>query len=640
MEQTILDCLVNKIDAVGQELSRFAEFSVHGVSLTAMAAHADEPLAIVILGEENSGRATFINALLDGEYTAPSLPWPVKFRYGPGTVTAFYKDGGQRIISLAELSALNNRRDALGELWQIEIEFPHELLKSVTIADVPVKEANCCVYTDQRFIKGADAVVLLLPAAGALSGKSAFRSATGLGLRMISVAAVNKMDEIASGDAAEAVLSSVRDALGEKAAAVVGLSSLTALRGHLDKDESLLIKSNWRALETVFQNEILIKRNLHKLNYLLEGLAEELFAIRYAFMEKQKKHSVLCKIDSARCREEQGRLDKSRTLLLDISAEIADYCRKLIEYGNKSARLLLGVLRVFSANDQEIGGGLNTLEKAAEGDSVLAQHILSVLYRDASLGIYDENKSIFWCSRAAAQGYAKAQNNLAFMCECGQGTEIDEEKALYWYKKAAEQGMAVAQDNLGAMYEYGRGCQADEKKAFYWYERAARQGHADAQHNLAVMYEYGQGIQVNEVKAAFWYEQAAVQGYARSQHALAVLHEQGMGVPADIKKARYWYEQAAEQGYARSQYALAVLYEQDKREPVYEQKARYWYEQAAGQGDAEAQHSLAIMCEEGKGGPADEQTALYWYEKAAAQGDDLADRRAQDLRRKISGHDV
>ncbi len=60
--------------------------------------------------------------------------------------------------------------------------------------------------------------------------------------------------------------------------------------------------------------------------------------------------------------------------------------------------------------------------------------------------------------------------------------------AISW-RKAALQGNAEAQNNLARAYERGHGLPRDDEKAAYWFSRAAEHGDPTAQFNLAVMYE-------------------------------------------------------------------------------------------------------------------------------------------------------
>jgi TPR repeat protein len=79
---------------------------------------------------------------------------------------------------------------------------------------------------------------------------------------------------------------------------------------------------------------------------------------------------------------------------------------------------------------------------------------------------------------------------------------------MSWYRKAAEQGNASAQTDLARMYNYGEGVTQDHSAAVSWYRKAAEQGHADAQNNLGAMYDEGTGVPQDYVQAHKWYNLA------------------------------------------------------------------------------------------------------------------------------------
>ena len=62
----------------------------------------------------------------------------------------------------------------------------------------------------------------------------------------------------------------------------------------------------------------------------------------------------------------------------------------------------------------------------------------------------------------------------------GTGVVRDMHAAANWFRKAADQGNAQAQYNLALCYERGEGVPADTATALSWYEKAAAQGNADA----------------------------------------------------------------------------------------------------------------------------------------------------------------
>ena len=90
----------------------------------------------------------------------------------------------------------------------------------------------------------------------------------------------------------------------------------------------------------------------------------------------------------------------------------------------------------------------------------------------------------------------------------------DLEAAIKWFTKAAEQGLAEAQHNLASMYDSGEGVAQDYKQAVYWYTKAAEQGYASAQSDLGILYHYGNGVPEDIVKAHMWINISAGNGLA------------------------------------------------------------------------------------------------------------------------------
>jgi TPR repeat protein len=64
--------------------------------------------------------------------------------------------------------------------------------------------------------------------------------------------------------------------------------------------------------------------------------------------------------------------------------------------------------------------------------------------------------------------------------------ERSHEGAVKWFRKAAEQGHAWAQCNLANCYYNGKGVEQSYEEAMKWFRKAAEQGHADAQLFLVI----------------------------------------------------------------------------------------------------------------------------------------------------------
>ena len=91
---------------------------------------------------------------------------------------------------------------------------------------------------------------------------------------------------------------------------------------------------------------------------------------------------------------------------------------------------------------------------------------------------------------------------------------------MEWYQKAAEQGIAESQYNLAQCYANGLGVKQDAEKAVFWYQKAAVQGNPYAQFNLGGCYLQGIGVPVNKSVAKKYFEAAKRNGHERADEIL------------------------------------------------------------------------------------------------------------------------
>ena len=117
----------------------------------------------------------------------------------------------------------------------------------------------------------------------------------------------------------------------------------------------------------------------------------------------------------------------------------------------------------------------------------------------------------------AKAGDATAQLNLGAAYDHAIGVKRDIDQALHWYQKAAEQGLAEAQFNLAHLLV------AEEISAVAaaeWMHRAAAQGMTDAEYLLGVIYAEGIGVEMDSGKARLWLKKAAAKGHDEAQRML------------------------------------------------------------------------------------------------------------------------
>ena len=100
--------------------------------------------------------------------------------------------------------------------------------------------------------------------------------------------------------------------------------------------------------------------------------------------------------------------------------------------------------------------------------------------------------------RLANDGYAPAQDKLAWMYQNGWGVEQSYTQAVSWFRKAAEQGNIEAMASMGLMYYRGWGVTQNYDTALEWYGKAAAQGSEVAQRRINSI----QLLKVNKDKIA------------------------------------------------------------------------------------------------------------------------------------------
>ena len=176
----------------------------------------DERFHLVVLGEFNSGKSTFVNALLGAEVlptgVTPTTAAINHVVYAPTPVARAVLVGGTEkpipVSALADWVTVEGAHAA--EVAYVEVGYPAELLADrVTLVDTPgVNDLN-----DQRaeitygYIPRADAVLFLLDAGQALKeSERAFLSSRLLERsRERLVFVVGKIDQLAAGEVAEVV---------------------------------------------------------------------------------------------------------------------------------------------------------------------------------------------------------------------------------------------------------------------------------------------------------------------------------------------------------------------------------------------------------------------------------------------------
>ena len=97
------------------------------------------------------------------------------------------------------------------------------------------------------------------------------------------------------------------------------------------------------------------------------------------------------------------------------------------------------------------------------------------------------SQKFVYAKRAAMQGNARAQFDLALMYAKGEGVAKNEKLAFNWFHKAARNHHVEAKFYMGLSFAQGRGVRKQAQLARYWFKLAVKAGHKQAIAYLATV---------------------------------------------------------------------------------------------------------------------------------------------------------
>jgi uncharacterized protein len=247
----------------------------------------------------------------------------------------------------------------------------------------------------------------------------------------------------------------------------------------------------------------------------------------------------------------------------------AQYAQTAAAQGDAGAQGLLGFF--YSKGHgvkQDQAAAVAWWKKAAAQGHADSINALAAAYDNGQGVPVDKNEALRLYRLAAERGSVDARQTLAARDKPAGAApgqpDFDEGVRLYkagqqaaaakLFLRAAEQGNARAQLQIGYQYNYGEGVPLNAAEAVKWYRRAAEQGDAAAESNLGGMYEDGKGVPEDWVEAARWYRKAAEANSASGQFRLGRAYQFGIGVPQNRKLAIQSFQKASFLGNAQARY--------------------------------------------------------------------------------------
>jgi TPR repeat protein len=115
--------------------------------------------------------------------------------------------------------------------------------------------------------------------------------------------------------------------------------------------------------------------------------------------------------------------------------------------------------------------------------------------------------------QAARAGNVRAQFQIGWQLDKGEGVAPDPAAAAGWYRKAAEQGDGEAAAALGRLIEDGKGQAENWLEAAKWYRRSAELGDPMGTFLYGRAFQCGIGVPQNRNDAIEWFWRAEARGH-------------------------------------------------------------------------------------------------------------------------------
>jgi small GTP-binding protein len=224
----------------------------------------DAPLLVAVMGEFNTGKSTFVNALI-GEQIAPMGITPTTatinlLKYGTERgARIIWQDDREELLAWSEvpsfLRGLDNHQARAVRL--VELLYPAEELQRVNVVDTPGLNSIVDEHeqTAREFIQQADAVVWLFSAdqAGKQTEERALETIRKQRLKTVGV--VNKVDRLAPAQI-EQVCEHLEEGFGELVDAIIPVSAKQALEALAKEDQDALAASRFGELRGFLEQRI------------------------------------------------------------------------------------------------------------------------------------------------------------------------------------------------------------------------------------------------------------------------------------------------------------------------------------------------------------------------------------------------
>ena len=212
-------------------------------------------------------------------------------------------------------------------------------------------------------------------------------------------------------------------------------------------------------------------------------------------------------------------------------------------------------------------GSLKKLEGLAKKDNLEAIYFYALThYVENSVISYDAEKTFYWASKAAKNGYGLAQNLLGGLYLNGVGIETNYQEAIFWFDESIKNNIHESEIGLFQCYEQGGyGIEQDFQKAFqHLRNHALRTDNVNSKFEVAIRLFNGHGVEENKDEAFKWFQKVANTDIIGTYY-----HN-------EIDEEAIWVQTIPQEAVINSFYNLAVCYQNGYGTPINEEAAKHW----------------------------------------------------------------
>ena len=261
-------------------------FIEEAIALWKIADESERPLLVLVMGEFKTGKSTFINTLLRDDIlttdAAPATAVVTLLTFGSEiTATIHYLDGTTENYDASRLKEItaegdDSKEELRNKIEYVEIAYPNELLKQITIVDTPGLNVHkqSHINSTANFQSRADMVIWVFNATR-MATRSELSEIEALGKRLKPVVVVNRIDDIdEEEETIDEVLQNVRKKLGDNVSDILGVSAKQAQKALISGDTQALAESRWTQFMDYIQNQIAQQSETLKIKSIREKLKD------------------------------------------------------------------------------------------------------------------------------------------------------------------------------------------------------------------------------------------------------------------------------------------------------------------------------------------------------------------------------